>query len=326
MEKVQDGFDQQVAVLVKMLGITRPSLRQQATELLRDALKENPNSAISNGCFFGRLKKLLFKKVPKKPKTKPQSHPSPVTPPIVRGDSVSIHPTIPTVKRGPPVVQNGPPAAFDGSGRYQWHDDEEEEFDSRESEFYPAPDYANDIITEGAYNSRGQRIDEDGDVVRDVRVYMCENAIHSFTKGTAHITDTYDLYALVQCIDIDLVPEAIEQLLTTGVYHPTHSLQLDTPVKLAVDAAPGPRIDDQVIHCTAGSSADQSVPPNTPTTYAATSAKRNLIAHYIRTIALPPQPEVDLPRNVRRQLVHDRGKQEKARLRQLRLFLKALNC
>lgn len=333
MEKTNDGFDPQLEVLVRMLGITTPDLKIQATDLLRKALIVNPKSAINDSSFFGRLKKLLFKPVPRKEKPR-QSLPcaltSPVTPTIARGDhcNIAVPPVTPTTARG--EHSNKREAYwYDPFANGKYSIDYSEDFQEYEDTSVPAAPYREDIIIEGpygAYNSRGQRYDEDGDIVRDSRVYMCEEALSNYSNGTPHITDTYDLYALVQNVELSHVPDAIHQLLSSGIYAPHNDLQprktidcIQPPADQSTSACHilSPRAIDEP--------AAQESTPTFPSTSADVSKKRNLIAHYIRTISLPPLTEEGFltSRQIRKTRI-DRGKQEKARLRQLKVFLAAL--
>lgn len=334
MEKTNDGFDLQLEVLVRMLGITTPDLKIQATDLLRKALTVNPKSAINNSPFFGRLKKLLFKPVPRKEKPRqplPCVSTPPVTPTTARGDHCAIvPPATPTIARGD----------HSSSHEKHWYDpfangkysfDYGDDFQEYEDTSVPAAPYREDIIIEGphgSYNSRGQRYDEDGEIVRDSRVYMCEEALLSYSNGTPHITDTYDLYALVQSVDLSCVPDAIHQLLSSGIYAPHKDLQLRKPTDCIQ-----PPVDHSIpaSHILSTRAIDelavQESTPTFPSTSVNVSKKRNLIAHYIRTISLPPLTEEGFltSRQIRKTRI-DRGKQEKARLRQLKIFLSAITC
>lgn len=326
MEKTQDGFDLQLEVLASMLGITTPDLRNQAKNLLRKALESNPKSAINDSTFFGRLKKLLFKPVPRKtkrPDRNASTSDTPVTPPIARG--VQPVPVTPTIARG---TSNTASCWYDPfkNGKYTYRD-EDEVFQDPSTAAVP---YREDIITPakyGTYNSRGQRFDEYGDIVRDERVYMCEAALAGYTDGTPHITDTYDLYALVQSIDLSCVPAAIHQLLSTGIYAPHTDLQprRSEPVEEPKPSNSDPPLIPVMSIDANGSHPDQEGTSTLPSTDATVSTKRNLIAHYIRTIALPPLVEGEFltAKQIRKTRI-DRGKQEKARLRQLKTFLTAL--
>lgn len=331
MEKTKDGFDLQVEVLVKMLGITTPALKDQASNLLRDALSSNPDSIITNGSFFGRLRKLLFKPVPRKFKSNiirdtPSS--APVTPPIARG--VAPVPVTHAARGTRAITAYHYDPFINGKYVPKKYD---EDFQESEDAQLPASPYREDIVVPapyGCYNSRGQRYDEDGDLVRDERVYMCEYALSSYSNGTPHITDTYDLYALIQSVELPLVPEAIQQLLSTGVYAPHTDLQPHRqPAKCSLEDPPilTSACDPVVTRDANGYGTDQECTPTFPSTTAAVSIKRNLIAHYIRTISLPPsiQEEFLTAKQIRKSRI-DRGKQEKARIRQLKVFLTALNC
>lgn len=328
MEKTKDGFDLQLEVLVKMLGITTPALKDQASSLLRNALFSNPDSIITDGSFFGRLKRLLFKPAPRKTKQhadKSTSSSTPVTPTIARG--VGPVPVTPRARGARTIAAYHYDPFRSGSYVPNRYDDD---FQDSEDAHQPKDPYREDIVIEaphGCYNSRGQRYDEDGDLVRDERVYMCEEALSRYSNGTPHITDTYDLYALVQSVELSLVPEALQQLLSTGVYTPHTDLQPYRPPQNRLDNQqdPEPTQKPSVINDTNGNGTDQECSSTFPSTTAAVSTKRNLVAHYIRTIALPPLIEEGFltAKQIRRSRI-DRGKQEKARIRQLKVFLTAL--
>lgn len=348
MENAKDGFNLQSSLLVAMLGITTPHLKQQAEKLLRDALSMNPTSPVSDSSFLGRMKKLLFKPIPRKLKSKPaclsamsssSSLDTPVMPPIARGDiacgpstspthSIDV-PVAPTIARGTSLAQYKPTKLF------PWEVDVESLSSRRyDEDAYDDPsiaesDYEQDLLLSlppGQYNSRGQRLDEDGDIVRDERVYICEEAIYSYSNGTPFITDTYDLYALVKECPLDDVLRVANKILANGIFTPkdlhcdVNSQALTVPPDLPSELDIGVTADEGQTQIKAGDTSP-------PSTCASTSQTRNLIAHYIRTIALPPLPEVDfLTKRQRRKLLNDRGKQEKARLRQLKTFIAALKA
>lgn len=333
MENTKDGFNLQVSVLSAMLGITTPHLKHQAERLLRDALQSNPTSPVTDSSFLGRIKKLLFKPLPRKIKQAKLSCLStssssvcdvpPVTPPIARGEASLPAPETPAIARGAAVK---PPWEIDVRRllmRSHYDDDSDAE---DHDPTVAIPDYQDDPILsmpKGHYNSRGQRLDEDGDIVRDERVCMCEEAIYSFSQGTPHITDTYDLYALVKDFPLTDVPAVAAEILLHGVFTPK-DLQFNTPAPPIVV----PELDVQMSQSVKADQDDDKIEvvhAPLPSTIAPISQISNLVAHYIRTIALPPLPKMEhFTRRQRKKLLKDRGKQEKARLRQLRTFVAAL--
>lgn len=329
MERGQDGFSLQASLLVRMLGITTPHLRQQAEKLLKDALSENSNSPITDGSFLGRIKKLLFKPTPRKDKlrslncfSKPKSSTTSGTPTIAREVELSIS------RSSPPVTPN--PARGDLWKTFCGGIDEDEVFDDP---FIAAPEFAQDPVVympPGQYNSRGQRLDEDGDICRDERVYMCEEAIYSFPGGVPHITDTYDLYALVKDCPLDETLAMARMILERGIFTPQQDLQMKIEIPMQSDPITicGSTSSGDLSKGTVADGFDTGTKENnssSPPTNATISQKRNLIAHYIKTIALPPLNGVEtLTNRQRKKLLRDRGKRERARLRQLKTFVAAL--
>lgn len=325
------GLDQQVEVLVRMLGITCPDLKARATRLLLDSLSQDDSSPITDCSFLGRIKKLLFKPQPKKPKNRlsskgldpPHQAPkpaltSPVTP-IARGKVNATHWLL------APYGDEVYPDDYDPS--------------TDQSEYNDDPI---EVLSYGSYNSKGQRYDEDGEIVRDERVYICEEAIYSFAGGTPHITDTYDLYALVRALPLEECRRAADIILSTGSYEPGLTITdlhqkpeippslpsspaqdlnvivtvSEDPVKLDVD------LDYSPVHAVTAPVDDS--PPTRLTTKQ--RQKRNLVSHFISTIQLRPCPDlVGLTNRQRKKLVHQRRCAEKARIRQLRIFLKAID-